>query len=379
MFGTDFSKSLRKFRHQLTGVRQQHSSVSWYPYDTLATLELLFRSLKDLHDILPRSKNRPMLDVGCADGAAAFFFESLGFTVDAIDHFMTNYNEMQGIRTLKAALKSGVAISDVNLDAGHSLPRDQYGLTLALGVLYHLKNPYTFLETLSRRAEHCLLSTRVAAYTPDGQSIQRLPVGYLVDYDETNNDPTNFWVFSEAGLATLFRRTGWKVKRLFYEGASESHAASDEADQRAFCLLQSVYAENLSTIELGHGWHELEYLSWRWTAKSFSVFLNRRSGERGAGELTFAFTVPPALVEGREVTLKVDVDGTVLPPKTLDVPGETMYRAVLPTPFRKAERLHVNCSLDYAIRPPDDPRELGVIVKFFEDVRSEPVKPFALL
>ena len=80
-----------------------------------------------------------------------------------------------------------------------------------LGILYHLKNPFLVMETLSKVARHRLVSTQVARFIPHGQPIHEIPVAYLLYPTESNNDSTNYWTFSEAGLLRLFDRTGWDV------------------------------------------------------------------------------------------------------------------------------------------------------------------------
>jgi tRNA (mo5U34)-methyltransferase len=183
----------------------------------------------------------PILDIGCADGATSFYLERHGFKLDVIDHPPTNFNGMRGVRTLKRALRSRIGIHAVDLDAQFRLPRQDYGLVLFLGLLYHLKNPFYVLETLSRHARFCVLSTRVTKFAPDRETLLRdLPVAYLVDPLETNNDPTNFWIFSRTGLERLISRTGWRLHHYLPVGnVEDSDPATPEGDERAFCLLET--------------------------------------------------------------------------------------------------------------------------------------------
>ena len=179
-----------------------------------------------------------MLDVGCGDGDIAFFLESLGFRVDTVDHAPTNYNAMVGVRTLKRLLKSGIAIHTVDLDERPNLPSSNYGLTVMLGVLYHLKNPFLVLETLARHSRHIFLSTRIASMTPDRKlNFGAQPMAYLVDEDELNDDNTNFWIFSEPGLKRLVQRSGWTVRHYTTVGADPDSA--DPVRRRATCGLTS--------------------------------------------------------------------------------------------------------------------------------------------
>lgn len=71
--------------------------------------------------------------------------------------------------------------------------------------------------------------------------IADLPVAYLLDPDECNNDSTNYWIFSFTGLLRILRRTGWEVAELVTVGCTTgSDPASPEGDERAFCLLRST-------------------------------------------------------------------------------------------------------------------------------------------
>jgi hypothetical protein len=224
----------------------------WYPHGSLGNfryLDLLLtgeqRKLSDLAD------GKPIADIGGADGDCAFFLETLGYQVQLIDYPPTNFNGLKGARMLKEALSSSVEIVEVDLDAQFSLPETEYGVAFLLGLLYHLKNPYYVLDTLSHRTHYCLMSTRVARCSPDGVDLGDIPVAYLVDERELNDDPTNFWIFSHAGLRRLLSRTGWEICSDIYIGNTRecgwapltsdfaSDPASLEKDERAFLLIRS--------------------------------------------------------------------------------------------------------------------------------------------
>ncbi len=215
-------------------------SFAWYPYDSFVNLFPLerLRRMAGL-DLKEMAANQPLLDLGTADGALAFFFESLGFTVHACDHSGTNMNRMQGVILAAAALGSKVEIEDIDLDGGWA-PAREYGLALFLGTLYHLKNPFFVLEQLSRHARYCFLSTRVAGWSPDHTvELGRVPAAYLLAPDECNQDTTNYWVFSPPGLVRLAERCGWRVLASLRTGARDSDPTTEAGDERQFLLLQS--------------------------------------------------------------------------------------------------------------------------------------------
>jgi tRNA (mo5U34)-methyltransferase len=80
------------------------------------------------------------MDVGCADGDSAFFLESLGYEMRAIDYSATNQNRMQGIRALRERLNSRIQVLDEDLDSRAEFP-GYCGLALTLGLIYHLAKP----------------------------------------------------------------------------------------------------------------------------------------------------------------------------------------------------------------------------------------------
>ena len=218
------------------------TSYNWYPYETLSNFVHLERLLTgDNRHLLGLVEGGGVVDIGGADGDLAFFLETLGFDVDMVDNGPTNCNGLQGARALKGALCSSVAIHEVDLDAQFALPRDHYSLVFLLGILYHLKNPYFTLERLASHTAYCLLSTRIAKFTPDKSLLlAHAPVAYLVDPFETNNDPTNYWMFSEAGLRRILDRTQWDVLDFIRVGnVTESDPVHADKDERAFCLLRS--------------------------------------------------------------------------------------------------------------------------------------------
>ena len=215
----------------------------WYPYDTMANVfhldALLSGPQREVFDSLAGAR---IADIGAADGDFGFFLEhELGCRVDVLDNPPTNFNGLRGARRLVHELSSSVQVHEVDLDARFELPAARYGAVFFLGLLYHLKNPFHVLEALAARAELCCLSTRVARQAPDGTPLQAQPVAYLLDPAEANDDATNFWIFSEAGLRRLFTRTGWDVVDFVTVGCQDgSEPARADRDERAFALLRSL-------------------------------------------------------------------------------------------------------------------------------------------
>jgi hypothetical protein len=219
------------------------NGITWYPYDSLANLIHVDGMLSGPNRDLGRlAAGLPVADIGAADGDLAFTVEDQwGWEVDIIDTAPTNMNGLDGARALRDHLGSKVSIHDIDLDSQFRLPRQRYGLIFLLGILYHLQNPFYVLRELASRADHVLLSTKVARFAgPHRTPIADLPVGYLVAPTETNNDPTNYWVLSPSGLERLVDRAGWDVLDQGNVGnTTSSDPATPEGDEREFMLLRS--------------------------------------------------------------------------------------------------------------------------------------------
>lgn len=242
----ELARRYSAYRKWLASARAKlGQGIPWYQYDILGNLGRL--------DLLLHGENRdlgrltgggPVADIGGADGDLAFALERhCGWEVDLIDTAATNMNGLRGAHALREALSSAVEIYDIDLDSQFDLPRERYGLVFLLGILYHLQNPFYVLRTLARHAEYCLLSTRVIRVAgPDRTPVVDLPIAYLVSPTETNDDPSNYWMLSPAGLERLVSRAGWVVLETDSSGdVVTSDPSSPDHDERMFMLLRSGY------------------------------------------------------------------------------------------------------------------------------------------
>lgn len=242
-----FSELIRKglrFRSKFEDLKRNIvlPGFQWYPYDCFANLfyiqQLAHEANLSLNELIGGER---IADIGAADGALSFFFESLGNAVHSYDYSGSNINRMQAIRLLASHLHSSVEISDVDLDSNFAI-EGQYGLTLFLGILYHLKNPFYVLESLSRHSRYCFLSTRVARFSPDRElRLDHLPLAQLLDAGDCNSDATNYWIFTPVGVERLARRCGWTVCSSVCTGASVSDPRTQTGDERMFVLLRSLH------------------------------------------------------------------------------------------------------------------------------------------
>jgi tRNA (mo5U34)-methyltransferase len=266
----DLARQARAFRARMEGVKRElgPQAFEWYRYDSLANLDHLDKLLTGDNRELPAGA---ILDIGCADGELAFFLESVGYEVVAVDYAVTNHNHMAGVRKLKEALNSKIEILAMDVDSQFTLRRADFGLALILGAIYHLKNPFFLLETASKHARHAIMSTRLARRMPGLPGDARnVSIAYLLGADELNADDSNFWIFTEASFRRVLERTNWHIRDYMTMGDT---AASDpihaDHDERVFCFAESRYG--LANLELLEGWHEPEGSGWRWTMQHFAA------------------------------------------------------------------------------------------------------------
>lgn len=354
----------KDFRRVLSRAREsvQPRAFPWYPYESLdSIIHQVGPFLTD--GLIEEVRRLPLLDLGCGDGDLSFLFESLGFRVTAVDHELTSNNQMQGVRALKAALKSSVSLQSADLDGRFHIAGGPFGMALLFGVLYHIKDPFYLLEYTARIARYCLLTTRIAQRTPRGCDIRNESVAYLVDSAELNGDSTNYWIFSEAGLRRLMAKTGWTILRFDSTGCREGSDLTSARDERACCLLQSRIT-NGSRISLGPGWHELENGTFRWTAREFSV--NLKESARPGARLAFRFALAPELA-GTPVTLSATANGIPLASRSYVTAGEHAYEPPLPAALYGTSGIEFRFAVDQGPRPENDQRELGLLVHFWKD------------
>ena len=351
------------FRRSLKSTRRSAGTgIEWYPYDSLGNLLHIQRLLDGRAGILDDVRGKRILDIGCSDGDVSFLLESYGAVVTAIDNPHTQHNSMRGIYRLKEALSSSVSIIETDLDKGLELPKVDFDLVLALGLLYHLKNPFGFLETLAKRCTYCILSTRLARYLPGtAQAMEDAPLAYLVAEDDVNSDSSNYWIFSEMCLRQLFRRTRWRLLNLIRVGDTmRSDPISSLHDERAFCLLVSQWGQR--DIQRVSGWHGAEEGGWRWTERVFEAVVPC-AGE--AVHLGLKIYIHPAVLgvarHGR-LTLRCTADGVELPEESYTAPGDYWYtRKARPRDGSGSVKLRFELS-DALPAEERDNRERGVIV-----------------
>ncbi len=335
----------------------------WYPYETLSNLTKLTpvfgASAASFEEL---AGTGPILDIGAGDGDLSFLLAQAGYAVHALDNPATNFNGMRGLRLLAAELGSNVQILEADLD--RDLELKPYQLVLCLGVLYHLKSPLPVLEAIARSAQYCVLSTRVARQSPEGLRLDPQPLAYLLDDSQLNQDNSNYWIFTPAGLRRLARRAGWSTVHVSYYGDTRTSnpLSLAEHDERAYVLLKN--RKGLANMELLSGWHNAEEGGWRWTRREFSALATVTAEPGSALQLQVQFFLSGDVIRVLgPITLRCRAEGRPLEPAFYPEAGDMVYRATLPALPADAPIL-LQFSLDKALPPGEmDDRELGIIVQ----------------
>jgi tRNA (mo5U34)-methyltransferase len=234
-------RSLREQRAGLfEAVRQdpdfQREHITLYEFDSLENIDLILALLdKEAATRLDQTSNRTMIDIGCANGDLGFAFEEAGFSVALLDK--GHVAERDGSLVLQNAplvasiiarnRGSRVAIIDEDIDDGFDPrrviegfsrarpddePFDRFGLGVMVGVLYHLRNPYSAMEKLTQLCDHLVVGTWVADCMPDRRrSIKDDQLAFLLESGQLAADPSNFWIFTPRSFRVLAERCGWQV------------------------------------------------------------------------------------------------------------------------------------------------------------------------
>jgi SAM-dependent methyltransferase len=366
MMADDFTRMRDQaddFRQTITRIKSDVGPVDfeWYPSDTLSAFVHLDRLLTGDNRSLFSGKKR-ILDLGCQDGEISFFLESAGHEVVAVDHPTYNHDGMRGIRALKEALGSSVQLCDVDLDRQFRLPDGTYDVAVVLGVLYHLRNPFYVLDELARRASYCLLSTRIARRFPDGTPVPPgLPIAYLLDERELNDDETNYFIFSEYGLRTLLARTYWDLcDYMSVGGTLDSDPIRPDRDERFFCLLKSRYGR-LANVEFLDGWHQPEESGWRWTEREFSARVHWDGSGPPRIIIVETFISEQLIGCHNALRLSLSLNGRQLAPEVYRSCGSK--KLIRKLRGVTAGEFFLEFSLSGALPADDsDPRERGIIV-----------------
>jgi hypothetical protein len=115
--------------------------------------------------------------------------------------------------------------------------------------------------------------------------------------------------------------------------------------------------------QLLSGFYGVENNAWRWTARTFSVLLRTPPSSASQGAVvTFAFTLPDVTIQKlKNIEITASVNGTKLKSAGYDKAGANIFSADIPPSLLSGDSVKVDFSLDKAVAPDVDRRELGVV------------------
>jgi 2-polyprenyl-3-methyl-5-hydroxy-6-metoxy-1,4-benzoquinol methylase len=222
-------------------------------------LKLLDRS--GCEDFLSENEIRSVVDVGGANGDLSFVFSKSGFRTTLVD--MATPAGLNGplvASLINDQLKANVRVVDFDVDRyfcysdliehtvnsgafDHCEPEEMYDLVICVGLLYHLRNPLAFLNSLAKICRFCVLGTFCMSYLPDNVTrIRDIPIAYLLD-GELANDPTNHWIMTHASYERMVKISGFEVITNivdFGRADQVSNAIDKNCYEREFLLVKSM-------------------------------------------------------------------------------------------------------------------------------------------
>ena len=124
-------------------------------------------------------------------------------------------------------------------------------------------------------------------------------------------------------------------------------------------------ADPRTSMQLIHGFYQLEGGAWRWTGKDFGVALRTPpDAAKNGAQLLMRVTIPqPQLAAAHSFTLSARVNGAELPPEAFSTAGDILYQRKVPASALTQELATIEFSLDKTAPPvPPDIRALGIVV-----------------
>ena len=241
------------------------SGATLYPHDIISNnfpiiVELLRASGSP--DFLSEKDIETVLDVGGANGDLSFVFAGAGFETTLIDLSISYEMSPLVASLINLQLGANVRVVDLSVDGyfnysdlmkytvnfgqfSHDSHSEVFDLAICVGLLYHLKNPFAFLESVSKICRYCILGTWLMSYLPDNITrVRDAPLTYFLGPGELNNDASNYWVFTDASFRRLAERAGFSIVcsvSAFGREDKISNPVDINYLERGFLLLRSGY------------------------------------------------------------------------------------------------------------------------------------------
>ena len=164
-------------------------------------------------------KGTSLLDIGASNGYFSFEAFKRGASVVAMD-FRHKNNSGFGL----AQYINGMAEIEHHQVNVLKIDKEKYGqfdVVLALGLLYHISDPYMALANCAALSKKRLF---IESYCIDSilpKALKAEPImRFIADpqrfpqYGHVNNDSSNFWGFTSVCLQRMVEDLGFKVRRL---------------------------------------------------------------------------------------------------------------------------------------------------------------------
>lgn len=234
-----------------------------YPYDIMgANFPIIVNLLETSGspDFLSENGIGTVLDVGGANGDLAFVFAGAGFEATLVDLSISYQNSPLVASLINLQLGGNVRVIDFSVDRNfsytdlldhnvnfgqftHRYHSEVFDLVICFGLLYHLKNPFAFLESIRKISRFCILGTWLMSYLPDNITRMRdVSVAYFLGPGELNNDASNYWIFSDSSFRRLVERAGFSIvasTSAFGREDKISNPVDTNYGERGFLLLRS--------------------------------------------------------------------------------------------------------------------------------------------
>jgi tRNA (mo5U34)-methyltransferase len=211
-------------------------------HKTPDVLESELRSMR-----LPSLSGKTVLDIGAWDGFFSFEAEQRGAAnVVALDHYVWSMDVPAMISYWEDCKRQGIVPEQYDARPGMWQPAElpgkrgfdlarrvrgskvrsvvadfttmdleslgQFDISLYLGVLYHMHDPFRCLKRLAQVTKELAIIETAAIRIP---GLEQFPLWEFYEGSELNGDVNNWWAPTEAGLLAMCRAAGFsKVEPL---------------------------------------------------------------------------------------------------------------------------------------------------------------------
>lgn len=194
-------------------------------------------------------EGKTVLDIGAWDGFFSFEAERRGAArVLATDHFCWSgpgWGTRSGFDYMHRTLQSRVESLDVDVLELDPTALGQFDVVMFLGVLYHVKDPYSCLEAAARMCSDHLIVETVTALP-----LETIPAMRLYKPGELGGDPTNFWAPNVPALRVMLDTFGFSKIEAVPSPVSHAHPLK----QRRSLSLKSRGRKTATHRTIIHAW-----------------------------------------------------------------------------------------------------------------------------